>query len=289
MPLMTISCVWRVAGDVEGRIFVGDLAQAAGDLLLVAAGLGFDGQTEHRRGKLRSGQFRSVGADATVSPICKVFDLGHGDDVAGDGFRIGFCVLPCMSSRPPVRDDLPVRRLTSGCSAVDLAGVDADEAEIAHELVVQRLEHLADELGRFGRLEFHSAPCRPALGRSPLLALHWGQGKRVPIASSSSSTPMSFLADVQKIGITVPAASALGRAAVKLFAADGALGQVLLHQLFVGLDDGVDQLAIVPPPGRPDSRPAAVAGGLSTLTTPLKSGPTPTGALNSTQPLPKVS
>ena len=39
----------RVASDLEGRILVGDLVQAAGDLLLVAARLRLDGQAEHRQ------------------------------------------------------------------------------------------------------------------------------------------------------------------------------------------------------------------------------------------------
>ena len=50
------------------------------------------------------------------------------------------------------------------------------------------------------------------------------------------------LAAVQKIGITVPAARALGRAPASSSAADVAFEQVFLHQGFVALDDGVDEL-----------------------------------------------
>ncbi len=53
---------------------------------------------------------------------------------------------------------------------------------------------------------------------------------------------MSFLAAVQKTGMTVPAASALGRAVGQLLGADRAFEQVLLHEGVVGLDDGIDQL-----------------------------------------------
>ena len=45
-----------VARHLEGRVFIGDLVQAAGDLLLVAARLRFDREAEHRQGILRQRQ-----------------------------------------------------------------------------------------------------------------------------------------------------------------------------------------------------------------------------------------
>ena len=53
--------------------------------------------------------------------------------------------------------------------------------------------------------------------------------------------PMSFLAEVQKIGMTVPAASALGRAGGQLFRAHVAFEQVFLHECIITLDDRVHQ------------------------------------------------
>ena len=137
----------------------------------------------------------------------------------------------------------------------ELAGEDAEEAQVADELVVERLEDLADELARLGRLERDLLGLvAAALDGRALLALQPATGRSVHRASSSSATPMSFLAEVQKIGMTVPAASALGRAACQLLGGDVALGQVLLHQRLVGLDDGVDELGAGRRPGRPGSR-----------------------------------
>ena len=100
--------------------------------------------------------------------------------------------------------------------------------------------------------------------------------------------PMSFLAEVQKIGMTVPAARALGRAAASSSALTVAFGQVFLHQGVVALDDGVDQLRAGG--GQVDGAAGRrLPAESSTLTTPLNFGPGLIGALNSTQPLPKVS
>ena len=52
-----------------------------------------------------------------------------------------------MSSRPPLRDDLPVPLVDDGLLGRELAGIDAEEAQVADELVGKRLEHLGDELG----------------------------------------------------------------------------------------------------------------------------------------------
>ena len=53
---------------------------------------------------------------------------------------------------------------------------------------------------------------------------------------------MSFFAEVQKIGTTVPAAKALGSAAVSSSGLTVAFQQVFFHQGIVALDDGVHEL-----------------------------------------------
>ena len=264
MPVMTISLVWRVARDVEGRILVGDLVQAAGDLLLVAARLGLDGQAEHRRREARPRQLRRAGRGGRPCRRCAGPRPWPRPRCRRRWPRArSSAFLPCISNRPPVRDDLPVRALTSGCSARELAREDAEEAQVADELVGERLEDLADELA-----PTRSAPaatsCRlvaAALGGGALRALHRRQGEVGQARRAAPATPMSFLAEVQKIGMTVPAASALGRAAVSSSALTVAFHQVLLHQRVVALDDGVHQLASGRRPGPPGSRPAPCPAG----------------------------
>ena len=81
----------RVARHLESRVFVGDLVQAAGNFLLVAAGLRLDRQAEHRRREGRPRQLRRLGAGADGVADVQVLHLGDGDDVAGD--RLGDVLL----------------------------------------------------------------------------------------------------------------------------------------------------------------------------------------------------
>ena len=83
-----------VGGPSEGGIFLGDFGQLAGDFLLVAAGLGRDGQAEHRRGKRQRLQVHVVQRVIVVQHVVGVnlLDLGHRADVAGDD-SVGFAVL----------------------------------------------------------------------------------------------------------------------------------------------------------------------------------------------------
>ena len=122
-----------------------------------------------------------------------------------------------MSSRPPRARRLAGALVDDRLLGGDLARIDAEEAEVADELVGERLEHLGRRTRRLGRARVSTSAALspvPLIGGA-LLALRRRQAKYVTMASSNSATPMSlsFLAAVQKIGITVPAARALGRAA----------------------------------------------------------------------------
>ena len=83
-------------------------------------------------------------------------------------------------------------------------------------LSVMRLEHLADELAGSVGLDgdFVGLVAR-ALGRRRAACPAPATGRKLAMASSSSATPMSFLGGrCRRSASTVPAASALGRAAI---------------------------------------------------------------------------
>ncbi len=106
-------------------------------------------------------------------------------------------------------------------------------------------------------------------------------------ASSNSETPIFFFAEVQKTGMTVPAASALGSVA-----SNSSLPTSPSPRYFSMSTSSASTTAssnCERAATRSTGQPGAAAGGSRTLTTPLKLGPGLTGALNSTQPLPKVS
>ena len=95
---MTSSCVWASRRIGEGRVLVGDLGQAGGDLRLVLAGLRLDGAGDHRRGELDRLEDRGAAVLAVVAADVgdgvgdvQVVELGDGHDVAGD--RLGDLLL----------------------------------------------------------------------------------------------------------------------------------------------------------------------------------------------------
>ena len=71
--------------EVDRAVFFGDLVQRAGELGFVAAGLGRDGQADHRRGELERRQLHLAERRAGV----QVFVLGDGHDVARAGLIDG--------------------------------------------------------------------------------------------------------------------------------------------------------------------------------------------------------
>ena len=72
-------------------------------------------------GNVGLGSFGAVALDGHRVADVQVLDLGDGDDVAGDGLVHGLLRLALhLAAGRRVRDDLPVRTLTIGCSAVSL-------------------------------------------------------------------------------------------------------------------------------------------------------------------------
>src|SRR5262245_24439942 len=108
------------------------------------------------------------------------------------------------------------------------------------------------------------------------LSVYWAR------ASSNSGTPTFFLADVQKIGTTVPAASALGRACNN--SASETSPSLRYFSMRASSDSTMESTSWLRAAARSTGQPAGgLAGGDSTLTTPLRFGPGLMGALNRTQ------
>ncbi len=98
----------RIAVEAERRIFLDDLVQRTGELGLVAAALGRDGQADHRRGELNRRQPHFAQQAARL----QLFHLGDGHDVARPGLVDVLVSPPCTSSKWPILT--PLRALDAG-------------------------------------------------------------------------------------------------------------------------------------------------------------------------------
>ncbi len=98
---------------------------------------------------------------------------------------------------------------------------------------------------------------------------------------------LSLRAEVQKIGMTVPAARAFGRAAAS--SCTPMVPSVRYFSIRASSTSTMASTSCERAAARSTGQPAGVSTESSTPTTPLNLGPGSIGALNSTQPLPKVS
>ena len=141
-----------------------------------------------------------------------------------------------------MRDGLAGASVEDRLLGRQLARQHADEAQVADELVVERLEHLADEIAGFARLHRHFLRLLALpLGRGPLLALRGGQGKASDGVEQLGDADV-LLGGGEEDGDDRAGGQRLGNGAAQLVGADGAFHQVLFHQGVVGFDDGVEQL-----------------------------------------------
>ncbi len=111
----------RVARHLERRVFVGDLVQAAGNLLLVAAVLRLDGQAEHRRRERRRRQLRGVVRVRDRVADVQLLDLGDGDDVARPDLVNLRRVLPLRFEQVPDAERLPAAEVHDVVVVLELA------------------------------------------------------------------------------------------------------------------------------------------------------------------------
>ena len=100
---------------------------------------------------LKVGSSSAIFADRVAH--LQVLDLGEGDDVAGDGLGHGFLRLALHDEQAAGARRLAGAGVDDRLLGRDLARDDLDEAQVADELVVERLEHFADELRRLAGFE----------------------------------------------------------------------------------------------------------------------------------------
>ncbi len=118
MPVMTISfvCASRVTWKVGSSLAI--FCKLPEIFCSSPRALGSTARPNIGVGKAGVG---SVGVPAwlpTVSPMCRSSTLVTAKMSPGMASGMFVCLLPCMSSKPAVRADLPVRTLTSGWSGL---------------------------------------------------------------------------------------------------------------------------------------------------------------------------
>ena len=233
-----------VADELEGRIFVGDLVQAAGDFLFVAAGLRFDGQAEHGRRIARTRQLRSAGGVAERVADAQILDLGDGDDIAGNGLgdrllRLALHEQQAAAARRFAGADVDNRLLGR-----DLAGQDAEEAQVADELVRQRLENLGDALGRVAGLNLNLDRLVAGALRALVLVCLKGRGEVLSdrLEQLGHADVLVLLGGGAEDGDHSSVRERLGQSLRQFLGRNVALKKVFFHQGIVAFDDGVDEL-----------------------------------------------
>ena len=169
----------------------------------------------------------------------QVVELGDGDDVAGDRLLHLFLGLALEPVEVAGLGGLAGAEVEQRRVAGDPARVDAEEAELAHEQVVGRLEDLGDQLAV---LERARARRRRRSVRIDAVPVRRRPGVRLQSARrfSSSLTPMSFLDRDADDGHELAVGDGAGRGGLELGGGELLAFEVAVHQVVVGLDDLLD-------------------------------------------------
>ena len=124
-------------------------------------------------------------------------------------------VLGALALHEQVADAqrLPGPQVDQRCGCVESSRNHADEAQVADELVGDGLEHLADELACSVGSSWCTVPLAPPCSPSQPLARTPATGRISPGRRAIPRRRCPSWRTVQKIGMSVPAASACGMAA----------------------------------------------------------------------------
>ncbi len=126
--------------DAERRIFLGETVQRHAELLLVALGLGLDGDLDDRLRELHALQDHRLVRIAQRVAGGHVLEAGDGDDVAGKGFLDVLAVIGVHQQHAADPLLLVLHRVGQRLAGLDLARIDAAEGERADEGIVHDLE-----------------------------------------------------------------------------------------------------------------------------------------------------
>ncbi len=238
----------RVAANREGGVFVGDLGQAGRDLCLVVACLGLHGPRHHRNRELdRLGaKLRNDGVAAHVADGVRdvqVVELGDGDDVAGDRFGDLFLLLPLHHVDMPGLGGLSAAEIDDRRVVRQPTAQDSQIAELAHELIVDGLEHLGDQRALLGGEDFLFG--RVGCFAASAEAVDVGRGEPAvgDQVEQLFETQVLACADAEH-GYELALGDRVVCCFSQLVGRDRFAFQVAHHQLFVELDDLLDDHAI---------------------------------------------
>ena len=209
--------------DMKRRVLFGQACQATGNFLLVAAGLGGDGEAVGRGRQVQRCEWSSVLGRTHGVPGQRVGELGHGADVAGVDLGRGHVVL--ASRVEDLREALVTAPVQVGQVLVglDRAGDDLEVAD-PPELVTAGAEHEGP-----GRLVWL------ALGRRQELRDRRHQGPHAKKLRGRRAHDRGHLAREDSFA----------QAALDLLLIERARVEVLLEQRVVALGGGFDELAAV--------------------------------------------
>ena len=174
----------------------------AGELGLVAAALGRDGQADHRRGE-GDGRHRQF---AQRHAGVQVFHLGHGHDRRrARPRRWAASRWPARGTAGPILSPLRTPDHRNGLVLLQRARVDADEIDLLHEGVDAGLEDLGHQ--RAGRVGLHLHLLAGGVGGRAGDHVR-RQARRRPGRPTAPASPTPVLAETHTMGIRLPAATA---------------------------------------------------------------------------------
>ena len=192
----------------------------------------------------------------------QVVDLGDRGDVAGNRLRDLDVVLALELEQVPDLERLLAVVDEQLRVLLHRALVDAEDAELADEGIVDDLEHVGDDVRLPDRAAatIGCAVVAAALDEGRRIGLRRDAGTAVSAMSSSSFTPTPVRAETKQIGTRWPSRRHCSKASCSSWPGQAVLAvvEVMVHHRFVDLDDLVDDLLV--PVG--DRAEVAVAGWL---------------------------
>ncbi len=215
--------------------------QGLADLLLVALGLGLDGEGHGRLRDVDPGELDRTVLGAQGVAGDGDLELGDAADVARDQLGDVGALLALEDHQVAEALGLLDAAVVGRRVAVQRAGDDAQDGDLAGEGIGEGLEHQRRErTGRIGGELDGSSPPRFRAGKGARSA---GEGSRERKASSSAEGPTPWLAETRVTGKIWRRATAPSQALLQVFLRQGAVLEEALHQPVVGLGHRLDQAA----------------------------------------------
>ncbi len=144
-----------VGEDAEGRVFLGEALKRVGHLLLVELGLRLDGHADDGIGERRRFEQDRVILIAKRVAGGDVLDADDGGDVAGVAGVDVFALVCLDLDQAADAFAFAGARVVNRVPLAQLAGIDAEEDELANERIAPKLEGERAEFGVVVRGSLH--------------------------------------------------------------------------------------------------------------------------------------